>query len=94
MAVVNAFLETNNSTAVRLFESGVALVEDIDRAFMIVLGVPRGPFAMLDHVGLDTVWHIVESNARRFQPASVQMLLLRERAERHPSDRSPDELRR
>jgi 3-hydroxybutyryl-CoA dehydrogenase len=30
----------------------------------------------------------------RFQPAYVQMLLLRERAERHPSDRSPDELRR
>ena len=23
-----------------------------------------GPFAMLDHVGLDTVWHIMESNAR------------------------------
>jgi 3-hydroxybutyryl-CoA dehydrogenase len=62
--VMNDFLEAINSTAVRLFESGVASVEDIDRAFMIVLGVPRGPFAMLDHIGLDTVWHIMESNAR------------------------------
>jgi 3-hydroxybutyryl-CoA dehydrogenase len=31
---------------------------------MIVMGVPRGPFAILDYVGLDTVWHIMESNAR------------------------------
>ena len=88
------FFQAINSTGVRLFESGVASVEDIDPAFMFVLGVPRGPFAMLDHVGLDTVWHIMENNARRFQPASVQMLLLREQAERHPSDSSPDELRR
>lgn len=62
--VMNDFMEAINSTAIRLFESGVASVEDIDRAFMIVLGLPRGPFAMLDHVGLDTVWHIMESNAR------------------------------
>jgi len=62
--VMNDFMEAINSTAIRLFESGVASVEDIDRAFMIVLGVPRGPFAMLDHIGLDTVWHVMESNAR------------------------------
>jgi 3-hydroxybutyryl-CoA dehydrogenase len=62
--VMNDFMDAINSTAIRLFESGVASVQDIDRAFMIVLGVPRGPFAMLDHVGLDTVWHIMESNAR------------------------------
>jgi 3-hydroxyacyl-CoA dehydrogenase len=34
-------MEAINSTAIRLFESGVASVEDIDRAFMIVQGVPR-----------------------------------------------------
>jgi 3-hydroxybutyryl-CoA dehydrogenase len=62
--VMNDFMEAINSTAIRLFESGVASVEDIDRAFMIVLGVPRGPFAMLDYIGLDTVWHIMETNAR------------------------------
>ena len=62
--VMNDFMEAINSTAIRLFESDVASVQDIDRAFMIVMGVPRGPFAILDHVGLDTVWHIMESNAR------------------------------
>jgi 3-hydroxybutyryl-CoA dehydrogenase len=62
--VMNDFMEAIKSTAIRLFESGVASIGDIDRAFMIVLGVPRGPFAMLDHVGLDTVWHTMESNTR------------------------------
>jgi 3-hydroxybutyryl-CoA dehydrogenase len=62
--VMNDFLEAINSTAIRLFESGVASIEDIDRAFMIVMGVSKGPFAILDLVGLDTVWHIMESNAR------------------------------
>ena len=62
--VMMIFFEAINSTAIRLFESGVASAEDIDRAFMIVLGVPRGPFAMLDHVRLDTVGHIMESNPR------------------------------
>jgi 3-hydroxybutyryl-CoA dehydrogenase len=62
--LMNDFLEAINSTAAGLFGSGVASVEDIDRAFMIVMGVPRGPFAMLDFVGLDTVWHIMETNAR------------------------------
>jgi len=92
--VMNDFMEAINGTAIRLFESGVASVHDIDRAFMIVMKVSKGPFGIMDLVGLDTVWHIVESNARPFQPASVQMLLLREQAERHPSDRSPDELGR
>jgi len=62
--VMNDFLEAINSTALRLHGSGVASIEDIDRSFMIVMGTPRGPFAILDYVGLDTVWHIMDSNAR------------------------------
>ncbi len=31
---------------------------------MIVMQVPRGPFGSLDYVGLDTVWHVMQSNAR------------------------------
>jgi 3-hydroxybutyryl-CoA dehydrogenase len=62
--VMNNLLQAINDTAFMLFESGVASVEDIDRAFMIVMGVPSGPFAWLDYVGLDTVWHIMDSKAR------------------------------
>ena len=69
--VMNDFMEAINSTAIRLFESGIASVEDIDRAFMIVLGVPRGPFGILDLVGLDTVWHVMEGNARLARSAEA-----------------------
>ncbi len=63
--VGNAFLGAINGTAFNLLNNGVASMEDIDRAFMIVLKVPRGPFGMLDVVGLDTLWDIMQSNARR-----------------------------
>jgi 3-hydroxybutyryl-CoA dehydrogenase len=70
--VMNDFMEAINSTAFRLLEGGVASVEDIDRAFMIVMRVPRGPFGSLDHVGLDTVWHVMQSNARIAQSPGAQ----------------------
>jgi 3-hydroxybutyryl-CoA dehydrogenase len=36
-------------------DDGVASPEDVDRAFMISLGVSMGPFGMMDRVGLDVV---------------------------------------
>ncbi len=62
--VMNAILGAINSTALDLLSNDVASAEDIDRAFMIVLKVPMGPFGMLDVVGLDTLWHIMRTNAR------------------------------
>lgn len=62
--VMNAILGAINNTAFKLFHDDVASVEDIDRAFMIVMNVPAGPFGWLDRVGLDTVWHVMQSKAR------------------------------
>ncbi len=62
--VMNAILGAINNTAVSLLNNDVASMEDIDRAFMIVMNAPSGPFGWLDYVGLDTVWKIVQSNAR------------------------------
>jgi 3-hydroxybutyryl-CoA dehydrogenase len=59
----NDFMEAINSMAFRLLNEGIASVEDIDRAFMILFNVPAGPFGRLDIVGLDTIWHIMQSNA-------------------------------
>lgn len=42
----------------------MASAEDVDRAVMIVMKMATGPFASLDIVGLDTVWHIMQSKAR------------------------------
>jgi 3-hydroxybutyryl-CoA dehydrogenase len=63
--VVNAILGAINSTAINLvFRDEVASVEDVDRAVMIALKMPVGPFGGLDVVGLDTIWHITQTRAR------------------------------
>ena len=62
--VMNAIFGAINDTAFNLLNNGVASAEEIDRAFMIVLKVPQGPFGIMDIVGLDTVWHVMLSNAR------------------------------
>jgi 3-hydroxybutyryl-CoA dehydrogenase len=43
-----------------LVDEGVATVDDVDRAWMICLGMPIGPFGMMDMVGLDVVLDIEE----------------------------------
>jgi 3-hydroxybutyryl-CoA dehydrogenase len=41
-----------------------ASVEDVDRAVMIHFGMPIGIFGIMDRVGLDTIWHVTQSNAK------------------------------
>lgn len=41
-----------------LVDEGVATVDDVDRAWMIALGMPIGPFGLMDMVGLDVVLDI------------------------------------
>lgn len=58
--VVNLLLVPYLLDAIRHLERGVASVEDIDRAMMLGLGYPMGPFALCDFVGIDTVYRISE----------------------------------
>jgi len=58
--VFNAMYNSLNREAITLAANGVASVEDIDRAWMIVMKVPVGPMGMLDVVGLETAWHITD----------------------------------
>jgi len=62
--VFNAIYGAMNEAAIKLLSTGVASVEDIDRAFMAVTKMPIGPFGGLDMVGLDTIWHITQSKAK------------------------------
>lgn len=41
-----------------LVDEGVATVDDVDRAWMICMGMPVGPFGLMDAVGLDVVLDI------------------------------------
>jgi 3-hydroxybutyryl-CoA dehydrogenase len=52
----------------------VASIEDVDRAVMLHLGMPCGPFGFNDHIGLDTIWHVMQSNAKISGDAAVQQV--------------------
>ena len=63
--VSNAIFEGMNSVAIKIaLWDKIASVEDVDRAVMIHLEMPIGIFGMLDGIGLDTIWHVMESNAK------------------------------
>ena len=56
--VFNAMYNALNREAITLAANGIASVEDIDRAWMVVMKMPVGPLGMLDFVGLGTAYHI------------------------------------
>lgn len=58
--VFNAIYSAINREAMTLVANGVASIEDVDRAWMGILKTARGPFGMMDVVGLDTIWHITD----------------------------------
>ncbi|HLH29223.1 MAG TPA: 3-hydroxybutyryl-CoA dehydrogenase [Acidimicrobiales bacterium] len=59
--IVNALLFPYLNNAIRLYEQGVASIEDIDTAMKGGCGFPMGPFALLDLVGLDTSLAILDA---------------------------------
>jgi 3-hydroxybutyryl-CoA dehydrogenase len=46
--------------AIRIFETGVAGIKEIDEMSKLGFGFPMGPFELMDLVGLDTALHISE----------------------------------
>ena len=58
--IVNRLLVPYLLDAVRLYESGLASLEDIDTAMKLGCGYPMGPFTLLDLVGLDTALLVAE----------------------------------
>lgn len=69
--------------ALSVAAEGVATPEEIDRIFRLTLGTQRGPFRMMDAVGLDVVLDIEEHYAveRPYLPEAPRQLL-RELVER------------
>ena len=68
----NAMLGALNTAALKLAADGVAVVEDIDRAWMGVMKTPIGPFGIMDLVGLNTVWDITQYWANVTGDAQLQ----------------------
>ncbi len=58
--IVNRLLVPYLLDAIRVYENGLASLEDIDQAMKLGCGYPMGPFTLLDLVGLDTAMYVAE----------------------------------
>lgn len=52
-------------SALTLASEEVSSVEDIDRVWMGIMRTLIGPFGLMDSVGLDTVWHVINFWAKK-----------------------------
>jgi 3-hydroxybutyryl-CoA dehydrogenase len=59
----------------RIYEEGIASIEDIDKAMRLGFNHPMGPFQLMDMSGLDVVYHALEGLTRvygdRFKPTQA-----------------------
>jgi 3-hydroxybutyryl-CoA dehydrogenase len=63
--IANALLFGYLNHAVSLYESHYASREDIDAAMKLGCGLPMGPLALLDLIGLDTAYEILDTMYRQ-----------------------------
>jgi 3-hydroxybutyryl-CoA dehydrogenase len=65
--VVNALLVPFLLSAIRMYESGLASAEDIDRGLVLGAAHPQGPLALADLIGLDTTKAVADSLYEEFK---------------------------
>ena len=65
--IVNRLLVPYLLDAIRLYEGGLASLEDMDQAMKLGCGYPMGPFTLLDLVGLDTAMYVAEVMFEEFR---------------------------
>jgi 3-hydroxybutyryl-CoA dehydrogenase len=63
--IANALLFGYLNRAVAMYEAQYASREDIDAAMRLGCGLPMGPLALLDLIGLDTAYEILDTMYRR-----------------------------
>jgi 3-hydroxybutyryl-CoA dehydrogenase len=69
--IVNALLIPYLLSAIRMYESGFASKEDIDRGMILGCAHPMGPLALADLIGLDTLQYVAESMHDEFRDAAA-----------------------
>jgi 3-hydroxybutyryl-CoA dehydrogenase len=80
--IVNRLLVPYLLDAIRVYEGGLASLEDIDQAMKLGCGYPMGPFTLLDLVGLDTAMFVAEVMFEEFReprfapPALLKRMVL------------------
>ena len=70
--------------AAQLVEEGVATIEDIERGALVGLRWPRGPFGMMNDLGLDRALELVEDIAAHHDSFPVAEILKQQAASGEP----------
>jgi 3-hydroxybutyryl-CoA dehydrogenase len=65
--IANLLLFPYLNNAARMLESGFATREDIDASMQFGCGHPMGPLALLDLIGLDSTYEILDAMYRQFR---------------------------
>jgi 3-hydroxybutyryl-CoA dehydrogenase len=58
--IVNRLLMPHFVEAIKMYEEGIASIEDIDKAVKLGLNYPMGPFELMDLTGIDIGLHVIE----------------------------------
>ena len=58
--IVNRLMIPHFLEAVKMYEEGIATVEDIDKAVKLGLNYPMGPFELMDLTGVDIGLHVAD----------------------------------
>ncbi|WP_261130583.1 3-hydroxyacyl-CoA dehydrogenase family protein [Bacillus sp. Marseille-Q3570] len=73
--VTTRALSAHMIECMRIYEEGVASIEDIDKAIRLGLNYPMGPLELADYVGLDTMMFVCEgmmdAYGDRFRPPQI-----------------------
>jgi len=80
--IVNRVMMAQFIEAIKLYEEGVASLEDIDIAVKLGLNYPMGPFTLQDFGGLDIAYHVAnyfyeEFKDIRWNPPQAMKALIR-----------------
>jgi 3-hydroxybutyryl-CoA dehydrogenase len=76
--IVNRLNSPFMLNAIRMFETGIASIEDIDKAVKMGLNYPMGPFELMDFGGLDMMYASVKARYQELvEPQFAPPVLLR-----------------
>jgi 3-hydroxyacyl-CoA dehydrogenase len=69
--VMNTLLHAVLFTADLMVIEGIATAEEVDRAYMMNLKAPMGPFGIMDMIGLDLIYGQLKQSAENSPPGSI-----------------------
>lgn len=72
--IFNSMLMAFIGAAGKLLTGEVASIEDIDRSWMVNFHMQKGPFGILDAIGLDTAWHVTSNLPDKASQAFAALL--------------------